>query len=112
MRQYWLSKWDVIVGSLITDVVAFFIMVACGATLFPHGIHEITDAAEAAVALKPLAGRFASVLFAVGLVNAALLSAAILPLAPPTTSAKASDSSLGWTNGSPRHRCSIPSTPR
>jgi Mn2+/Fe2+ NRAMP family transporter len=46
-----------------------------------HGIHNIADAADAAVALKPLAGQFASVLFAVGLVNAALLSAAILPLA-------------------------------
>ena len=80
-RQYRLSKWDVIVGCLITDIVAFFIVVACGATLYPNGIHNIADAADAAVALKPLAGRFASVLFAVGLVNAALLSAAILPLA-------------------------------
>jgi Mn2+/Fe2+ NRAMP family transporter len=80
-RQYRLSKWDVIVGCLITDIVAFFIVVACGATLYPNGIHNIADAADAAVALKPLAGQFASVLFAVGLVNAALLSAAILPLA-------------------------------
>ncbi|HEU5453486.1 MAG TPA: Nramp family divalent metal transporter [Terriglobales bacterium] len=81
VKQYWLSKWDVIVGCLITDVVAFFIVVSCGATLFPHGIHEIADAADAAVALRPIAGSFASVLFAIGLVNAALLSAAILPLA-------------------------------
>jgi Mn2+/Fe2+ NRAMP family transporter len=80
-REYWLSRWDVIIGCLITDVVAFFIIVACGATLYVHGTHNIADAADAAVALKPLAGRFASVLFAVGLVNAALLSAAILPLA-------------------------------
>ena len=80
-RQYALSKWDVILGCIITDVIAFFIVVACAATLYVSGNHEITDAAEAAVALKPLVGHFASLLFAVGLVNAALLSAAILPLA-------------------------------
>jgi len=62
-------------------VAAFFIVVACGATLHVRGIRTIADAADAAVALAPLAGRFASVLFAVGLLNAALLSAAILPLA-------------------------------
>jgi Mn2+/Fe2+ NRAMP family transporter len=80
-RQYGWSKWDVIVGCIITDVVAFFIVVACGATLYVRGIRNIVDAADAAVALAPLAGRFASTLFAVGLLNAALLSAAILPLA-------------------------------
>jgi NRAMP (natural resistance-associated macrophage protein)-like metal ion transporter len=80
-RQYSLSRWDVIIGCIITDVVAFFIVVACGATLYTRGIREIKDAADAAVALAPLAGRFASVLFAIGLLNAALLSAAILPLA-------------------------------
>jgi Mn2+/Fe2+ NRAMP family transporter len=80
-RQYRLSRWDVIVGCFVTDIVAFFIVVACAATLYANGTHDITDAAQAAVALKPLAGRFASLLFAVGLVNAALLSAAILPLA-------------------------------
>jgi len=80
-RQYSLSRWDVIIGCIITDVVAFFIVVACGATLYTRGVREIKDAADAAVALAPLAGRFASVLFAIGLLNAALLSAAILPLA-------------------------------
>ncbi len=79
-KQYWLSRWDVILGCFVTDIVAFFIVVACGATLYPAGIHNITDAADAAIALKPLAGQFASVLFAGGIVNAALLSAAILPL--------------------------------
>jgi Mn2+/Fe2+ NRAMP family transporter len=80
-KQYALSRWDVIVGCFVTDIVAFFIVVACGATLFLNGTHDIADAADAAVALKPLAGQFASLLFAVGLVNAAVLSAAILPLA-------------------------------
>jgi Mn2+/Fe2+ NRAMP family transporter len=56
-------------------------VLACAATLYASGYRNITDAAEAAVALRPLAGQFAYLLFAVGLVNAALLSAAILPLA-------------------------------
>ena len=80
-RQYRWSRWDVIVGCVITDVVAFFIVVACAATLYVKGITNINDAADAAVALAPLAGRFAAALFAIGLLNAALLSAAILPLA-------------------------------
>jgi Mn2+/Fe2+ NRAMP family transporter len=80
-REYGLSRWDVILGCIVTDVVAFFIVVACAATLYKSGVRNINDAAEAAVALKPLAGQFASVLFAVGLINASLLSAAILPLA-------------------------------
>jgi Mn2+/Fe2+ NRAMP family transporter len=80
-RQYALSRWDVILGCIVTDVIAFFIVVACAATLYKSGVHNITDAAEAAQALGPLAGHWARLLFAVGLVNASLLSAAILPLA-------------------------------
>lgn len=80
-KEYSLSRWDVILGCIVTDVVAFFIVVSCAATLYVTGQHDIADAAEAAVALRPLVGQFASLLFAVGLVNAALLSAAILPLA-------------------------------
>ena len=80
-REYPLARWDVIIGCIVTDVVAFFIVVACAATLHQSGHGEINDAAEAAQALRPFAGQFASALFALGLVNAALLSAAILPLA-------------------------------
>ncbi len=80
-REYALSRWDVIVGCIITDVVAFFIIVACAATLHASGHFDISDAAQAALALKPLAGQYAALLFVVGLVNASLLSAAILPLA-------------------------------
>src|SRR5713226_5477889 len=80
-RQYSLSRWDVISGCIITDVIAFFIVVACAATLYVSGYRNISDASDAAVALRPLAGDFAYLLFAVGLVNASLLSAAILPLA-------------------------------
>lgn len=84
-KEYALSRWDVILGCIITDVVAFFIVVACAATLYVTGQHDISDASQAAVALRPLVGQFASLLFAVGLVNAALLSAAILPLATTYT---------------------------
>src|ERR1700688_2302580 len=80
-RHYSLTRWDVILGCIVTDVIAFFIVVACAATIHKSGGGEIKDPAEAAMALAPFAGRFASLLFAVGLVNASLLSAAILPLA-------------------------------
>jgi Mn2+/Fe2+ NRAMP family transporter len=80
-RHYSLSRWDVILGCIVTDVIAFFIVVACAATIFKSSGGEILDAADAAKALVPFAGRFAGALFAIGLVNASLLAAAILPLA-------------------------------
>jgi Mn2+/Fe2+ NRAMP family transporter len=80
-RDYGLTRIDVIFGCIVTDVIAFFIVVACAATIFHTQHREITDVAEAAKALAPFAGRFAAMLFAVGLVNASLMSAAILPLA-------------------------------
>ncbi|MEQ8197657.1 MAG: Nramp family divalent metal transporter [Clostridiaceae bacterium] len=72
--------WDVVVGSVITVTVAFFIIVACGATLNKNGI-KIEEAKDAALALKPLAGAFASQIFAFGLFIASIFSATILPLA-------------------------------
>lgn len=80
-KEYSLSRWDVISGCFITDIVSFFIIVACAATLYVHGQRDVTDMRQVALALRPLAGRFAELLFAIGLINAALLSAAILPLA-------------------------------
>ena len=79
-EEYRISRWDVIVGCILTDVVAFFIVVACGATLFPKGI-RIAGAEDAAIALEPLAGKWAKNLFAIGLANASLFAASILPLA-------------------------------
>ncbi|MDA8168282.1 MAG: Nramp family divalent metal transporter [Nitrospiraceae bacterium] len=78
--KYWASRIDVIAGCFMTDIVAFFIIVACGATLFKAGVH-INSAEEAAMALAPMAGKYASLLFAIGLANASLFSASILPLA-------------------------------
>jgi Mn2+/Fe2+ NRAMP family transporter len=79
-RQYKASRLDVIVGCIFTDLVAWFIIVACAATLFAHGFHNITSAKDAAEALRPLAGQYAFILFALGLFNAGLFSATILPL--------------------------------
>jgi Mn2+/Fe2+ NRAMP family transporter len=81
LEHYSYSKWDVIIGCVVTDLVAFFIIVACAATIFVSGHREISDAGDAAIALAPLAGPAASHLFAFGLVNASLFSACILPLA-------------------------------
>lgn len=80
IENYRYTKWDVIIGSVLASAVAYFIMVASGATLFSNGI-EIKDAADAARALQPLAGRFAEMLFAFGLLNASLLGAMIVPTA-------------------------------
>ncbi len=81
VKDYVHSRLDVVVGCIITDVVAFFIIVACAATIYVSGHGEIRTAGDAALALRPLAGRAASWLFAFGLCNASLFSASILPLA-------------------------------
>lgn len=80
MKHYKYTLVDITVGCVVTVVVAFFIMVACGSTLHPNGI-QINVAKDAAVALKPLAGDLASMVFAFGLFVASVFSATILPLA-------------------------------
>ena len=84
-REYRASRWDVIVGCLFTDIVAWFIVVACAATLYTHGIHQIRDAADAAQSLRPLASEYAYILFAAGLLNASLFAASILPISTAYT---------------------------
>lgn len=79
-EEYRYAFWDVILGCTVTVIVAFFIIVATAATLHLNGI-TINEAKDAALALKPLAGRFASELFAFGLFVASVFSATILPLA-------------------------------
>lgn len=80
MKNYKYTVIDIVVGCIITVVVAFFIMVACGSTLHPEGI-VINEAKDAALALEPLAGALASHVFAFGLFVASVFSATILPLA-------------------------------
>ena len=84
-RDYKLSRIDVIAGCFFTDLVAWFIIVACAATLYVHGMRNINDAADAASALRPLAGEYAYILFALGLFNASLFAASILPLSTAYT---------------------------
>jgi NRAMP (natural resistance-associated macrophage protein)-like metal ion transporter len=80
MKNYRYTLIDIAVGCVVTIVVAFFIMVACGSTLYPNGV-QINEAKDAALALKPLAGALASQVFAFGLFVASVFSATILPLA-------------------------------
>ena len=94
LKNYSLVRWDVIIGCITTDVVAFFIIIACSSTLFKHGI-AINSASDAAKALEPFAGKYASTLFAIGLANASLFAASILPL----TTAYYICEGLGWNSG-------------
>jgi Mn2+/Fe2+ NRAMP family transporter len=84
-RQFKASQLDVITGCIFTDVVAWFIIVACAATLYVHGYRNVQDAKDAAQALRPLAGDYAYILFAMGLFNASLFAASILPLSTAYT---------------------------
>lgn len=92
------ERIDVIIGSLFAVVVAAFITIACAATLFAHGL-TIETAQDAALALKPLAGTYASALFALGLLNASVFSAAILPLSTAYVVCEA----FGWEAGISRN---------
>lgn len=85
IKDYAACRLDVIVGSLFTDIVAWFIVVACAATLYVHGLGAIDVPADAAEAMKPLAGPYAFLLFAFGLFNASLFAASILPLSTAYT---------------------------
>ena len=73
------QRVDVISGAVAANIVAWFIIVTTGAVLFPRGIH-ITGAEQAAAALAPVAGTYASALFAIGLFGASFLAACVLPL--------------------------------
>lgn len=95
MAEYALTRLDTLAGVILSVTVAFFIIIATGATLHPAGIYDIQTAEQAALALKPIAGPFAETLFAVGLLGASLLAASILPL----TSAYAVCEAFGWERG-------------
>ena len=94
MKDYRYVWWDVVVGCFFAVIVVFFIMVACAATLHANGI-LVKTAEDAAVALAPLAGKYASVLFAIGLANASLFAASILPL----STAYSICEGMGWEAG-------------
>ncbi|HET9555456.1 MAG TPA: Nramp family divalent metal transporter [Anaeromyxobacteraceae bacterium] len=93
-EHYGLSRLDVVAGCVVTDVVAFAIVVACAATIHVAGV-RVETAGQAAMALEPLAGRYASWLFAFGLFNASFFAAAILPLSTAYYVCEA----FGWESG-------------
>jgi NRAMP (natural resistance-associated macrophage protein)-like metal ion transporter len=94
IKHYKTEKAEVYVGAFITDIVSFFIIISTAAVLYKHGI-RITDAKDAAMALRPLAGNLAQLLFAFGLFSASMLGAFILP----TATAYALCEAFGWESG-------------
>lgn len=93
-KTYYISKWDVVIGSIMTDIVAFFMIVACGATLFKQHV-RVESIYDIGQSLIPIAGSYSSLLFAAGLFNASVLASAVLPLA----TAYAICETFGWEIG-------------
>lgn len=93
-EDYKLTRLDVIIGCSITDIISFFVIVTCATLLFPHGI-RVEEAAEAAIALQPLAGSYAALIFSIALANASILGAIIVPLATAYYICEA----MGWEAG-------------
>ncbi|MFZ5432442.1 MAG: Nramp family divalent metal transporter [Calditrichota bacterium] len=94
VRNLRYSRIDTIFGGVTVSLVALFIVVVCAETLFPHAV-RIETADQAAKALAPFAGHFSSLLFAIGLLNASLFAASILPISTSYTICEA----LGWESG-------------
>ncbi len=94
LKNYKYSRLDVIVGSFVVNIVAIFIVIVCANTLFKNGI-RIETAKDAALALRPLAGKYCFYLFAFGLLNASVFSACILPL----STAYSVCEGMGWEVG-------------
>jgi Mn2+/Fe2+ NRAMP family transporter len=94
VEEYKFSRFDVVIGSVIAQIVAFFIILVCAETLFQNGI-RIETAKEAALALKPFAGRYCTYLFAFGLVNASFLAISVVPLSTTYLICEG----LGWEVG-------------
>lgn len=93
-KNLWHSRADIIVGCLFMLLVTIFIIISCAETLYSSGI-RIQDAKDAALSLEPLAGKYATMLFGVGLLNASIFAAALLPLA---TSYYVCEG-MGWESG-------------
>lgn len=93
-KHLWHSRVDVIAGCTLTLFISMFIIICCAATIHKAGI-SINDAKDAAIALEPLAGRYSSMLFGIGLFNASFFAAAILPLAASYYICEG----MGWESG-------------
>jgi Mn2+/Fe2+ NRAMP family transporter len=93
-EDYKFARFDVVMGSIVVHIVAFFIILVCAETLFKNGV-RIETAKDAALSLYPLAGKYCTYLFAFGLVNASLFAASILPLSTTYLICEG----LGWETG-------------
>ncbi|MGA2957239.1 MAG: Nramp family divalent metal transporter [Thermodesulfobacteriota bacterium] len=102
-EDYQYARADVIFGSVIVNVVAFFIVMLCAVTIFQAGI-KIETAKDAALALAPLAGKYCTWLFSFGLLNASLFAASILPLSTAYTICEA----FGWESSLDRKFAEAP----
>jgi NRAMP (natural resistance-associated macrophage protein)-like metal ion transporter len=89
------AAWDVNIGMLFSNMVMYFVILATAATLFRSGKTDIGTAQDAAQALAPLAGRFAGVLLAIGLIGSGFLAVPILT----SSSAYALAEAFGWKRG-------------
>jgi NRAMP (natural resistance-associated macrophage protein)-like metal ion transporter len=94
IEEYKFARFDVVMGSVVVHIIAFFIILVCAETLFRSGL-RIETAKDAALSLKPLAGKYCTFLFAFGLVNASLFAASILPLSTTYLICEG----LGWEVG-------------
>jgi NRAMP (natural resistance-associated macrophage protein)-like metal ion transporter len=94
IEEYKFARFDVVMGAIAVHIVAFFIILVCAETLFKSGV-QIETAKDAALSLKPLAGKYCTYLFAFGLVNASLFAASILPLSTTYLICEG----LGWEVG-------------
>src|SRR5512139_1820781 len=94
IEEYKFARFDVVMGAIAVHIVAFFIILVCAETLFKSGV-RIETAKDAALSLKPLAGKYCTYLFAFGMVNASLFAASILPLSTTYLICEG----LGWEVG-------------
>ena len=92
-------KFDTWVGMIFSNLIAFFVMVVGSAVLYTAGLHEVSSAAQAAEALRPLAGDFAFWLFAGGIIATGLLAVPVLA----SSAAYAVAEAFGWEEGLERH---------
>lgn len=105
MTDYALTRWDTIIGCVLSNIVAAFIIIVCARTLYPHPeLRTIQSAGDAAAALAPLVGQYAKLLFAFGLLNASLMAAVIVPL----STSYAVTEALGWESGLGRRIRELP----
>lgn len=94
-RQIKLMRKDVLTGMILSNLAAYFIIITAAATLYPAGVTSIETASDAASALKPLAGNFASILFALGIIGTGLLGVPVLA----GSAAYAVSETFGWKEG-------------